>query len=116
MQRPSMPLDETTRLESLRGLNVLDTPAEERFDRITRLAQRILDTPIVIIGLVDGRREWFKSSLGIAIPQIARDASFGAHAIHASDVFIVEDTRRDPRFHDHPLVAAEPFVRFYAAF
>ncbi|MBI2212554.1 MAG: sensor domain-containing diguanylate cyclase [Acidobacteria bacterium] len=115
MQRPSLPLDESTRLDALRSLAILDTPAEERFDRVTRLAHRVFDAPVIALALVDSTRVWFKSSCGIAFPQLARDVSFAGHAIHASDTFVVEDTRKDPRFSDNPLVTAEPFVRFYAA-
>lgn len=115
MQRPSLPLDESTRIEALRSLSVLDTPAEERFDRVTRLARRIFDAPVLAIALVDSTRVWFKSSLGLAFPQLARDMSFAGHAIHASDTFTVEDARRDARFSDNPLVTSEPFVRFYCA-
>ena len=115
MQRPSLPLDESTRIEALRSLALLDTPAEERFDRVTRLARRIFDAPVLAIALVDSTRVWFKSSLGLAFPQIARDMSFAGHAIHASETFAVEDARRDARFSDNPLVTSEPFVRFYCA-
>lgn len=115
MQRPSLPLDESTRIEALRSLSILDTPAEERFDRVTRLARRIFDAPILTIALVDGTRVWFKSSVGLAFPQLARDMSFAGHAIHASDTFSVEDARKDVRFSDNPLVISEPFVRFYCA-
>ncbi|MGK2855693.1 MAG: diguanylate cyclase [Thermoanaerobaculia bacterium] len=115
MQRPSLPLDESTRLDALRSLSVLDTPAEERFDRVTRLAQRIFDAPLLTIALVDSTRVWFKSSLGLAFPQLARDISFTGHAIHSGDTFTVEDARKDARFADNPLVTSEPFVRFYCA-
>ena len=115
MQRPSLPLDESTRLEAVRSLSLLDTPAEERFDRVTRLAQRIFDAPVLSIALVDARRVWFKSSIGLAFPQLARDVSFAGHAIHSSDTFTVDDARKDARFSDNPLVTSEPFVRFYSA-
>lgn len=58
---PAIPRNEAARLASLRSLNILDTPAEERFDRITRLAQHLLDVPIVLVSLVDAERQWFKS-------------------------------------------------------
>lgn len=115
MQRPQLPLDESTRIDALRALAVLDTPAEERFDRVTRLAHRVFDAPVIALALVDTTRVWFKSSLGFVFPQIARDLSFAGHALHASDTFVVEDARKDPRFADNPLVTSEPFVRFYAA-
>ncbi|BCV48105.1 hypothetical protein [Shewanella algae] len=64
MPRPPKPLDEPLRLATLQGLGVLDTEAEERFDRISRMAQRLFEVPICLVSLVDAKRQWFKSSLG----------------------------------------------------
>jgi hypothetical protein len=64
MQAPARPVDEVQRLAILTSLNILDTPAEERFDRITRLAQRLFDVLIALISLVDANRQWFKSRVG----------------------------------------------------
>jgi hypothetical protein len=65
MQEPSSPFDESQRLASLRALSLLDTPSEERFDRITRLAQQLFDVPVACISLVDEQRQWLKSHRGI---------------------------------------------------
>lgn len=114
MLKPSLPIDENKRLEGLRSLRVLDTPAENRFDRITRMAQRLFSANVCLISLVDKDRQWCKSSQGIDFPEVKRDISFCAHAILADDVFVVPDLSDDVRFHDNPLVTGEPQMRFYA--
>ena len=111
-----IPANEHTRLETLRGLNVLDTVAEERFDRITRLAKRLFGVSICLVSLVDEDRQWFKSVQGIEAEQTGRDISFCGHAIMHHDVFVVEDTFKDERFVDNPLVTESPHIRFYAGY
>jgi diguanylate cyclase (GGDEF)-like protein len=108
------PHDDRDRVTSLRHLGVLDTPAEERFDRITRLACRLLDVPIALVSLVDADRQWFKSRQGLETCETPRGVSFCGHAISAHDVLHVPDACADPRFADNPLVTGAPFVRFYA--
>lgn len=110
----SIPIDEDRRIDSLNRLSLLDTPAEERFDRVARLAARVFDVPMVTIGLVDSRREWFKSSIGMAHEQISRRASFASHIVAEEESIIVPDARRDDRFASNPLVTGEPYVRFFA--
>lgn len=114
MQVPAIPEDETRRLAALCELGVLDTPPEERFDRITATARLLFDVPIVLVSLIDEKRQWFKSRQGLDACETARDISFCGHAILGNDVFVVEDTRQDPRFLDNPLVTGEPCIRFYA--
>ncbi len=114
MQAPHIPPDEAQRLVALRSLGVLDTPPEERFDRITRLAAAMLEMPIALVSLVDENRQWFKSACGLDAKQTSRDISFCGHAILNGDVFIVPDAQADARFSDNPLVTGEPFIRFYA--
>lgn len=111
---PQLPPDEAERLASLRALGLLDTPAEERFDRITRLARVLFDVPIALISLVDADRQWFKSRSGLDAEQTPREISFCGHAILGSDLFEIPDATRDERFRDNPLVAGEPDLRFYA--
>src|SRR5919199_2572088 len=94
--------DEARRIAALHALKVLDTPAEERFDRITRAAARLLDVPIASISLVDTGREWFKSRLGLHLPEFSRDVSFSAYAIQQDEILVIKDTRADPRFVDSP--------------
>ncbi len=109
-----IPNNERQRLRRLYSLGLLDTQPEERFDRITRLAQQLFDVPIVVITLLDKDRQWFKSVLGLAATETPRDLSFCGHAICQDEMFIVEDTHNDNRFHDNPLVQDNPNIRFYA--
>ena len=106
--------NEEQRLASLHGLSILDTPPEERFDRITRLAASIFKTPMASITLVDRDRQWFKSSYGLDAVESSRETSFCSHAVAAQDVLVVSDTFQDPRFSDNPLVTGSPRIRFYA--
>jgi diguanylate cyclase (GGDEF)-like protein len=99
---------------SLHSLRILDTQPEERFDRITRMAQRMFDVEICLVSLVDANRQWFKSKQGLEACETSRDISFCGHAILDDDIFIVEDSLTDPRFADNPLVTEDPRIRFYA--
>jgi diguanylate cyclase (GGDEF)-like protein len=110
-----VPQEEPRRLEALRGLKLLDTPAEARFDRITRLAARLFDVPVAVMALVDADRVWVKSAHGAAVVEAPRGVSFAAHAILDDDILVVPDASRDPRFAGNPLVSAPPSVRFCAA-
>ncbi|MGX5835974.1 sensor domain-containing diguanylate cyclase [Aeromonas piscicola] len=114
MQTPVVPENERLRLDALRRLAVLDTPAEERFDRITRMARNMFDVPIALVSLVDENRQWFKSCCGLPVLETSRDISFCGHAILGETLFVVEDASQDPRFADNPLVTGEPHIRFYA--
>jgi diguanylate cyclase (GGDEF)-like protein/PAS domain S-box-containing protein len=105
---------EQARLRTLRSLGLLDSPAEEVFDRITRIVSEMLKMPIALVSLVDENRQWFKSKVGMEICETSRDVAFCAHALHVEDILVVEDALADRRFADNPLVTAEPFVRFYA--
>lgn len=114
MLPPPNPPDEAARIAALHALRLLDTPPDERFDRITRTAQRLFGVPIVLVSLVDSERQWFKSCIGLATDQTDREVSFCAHAILQDDVFVVQDTHVDERFADNRLVTEDPFIRFYA--
>lgn len=114
MQRSGFPDDEQARQAALDRTGLLDSPAEERFDRITRLAQALFGVPIVVVSLVDHDRQWFKSRQGMEACQTARDISFCGHAILQPSLFIVSDASQDPRFFDNPLVTESPGIRFYA--
>ena len=111
---PETPQDETHRLETLRALGILDTPPEERFDRLTRMAKRLFQVPIALVSLVDADRQWFKSCDGLGSTETPRDVSFCGHAILGDDLLIIPDARGDVRFEDNPLVVGEPHIRFYA--
>lgn len=114
MQAPAIPDYERQRLDALRRLAILDSSAEERFDRITRMARNLFEVPISLISLVDGERQWFKSRCGLDAQETPRDISFCGHAILGEEIFVVEDATRDPRFADNPLVLGDPHIRFYA--
>ncbi|MDP9026206.1 MAG: response regulator [Actinomycetota bacterium] len=101
-------------MAALQALKILDSPREERFDRITRTASRLFDVPIALVSLVDANRQWFKSCLGLDLVQTDRSASFCAHALLEDGPLVIADTHADPRFADNPLVTGAPHVRFYA--
>ena len=105
---------ENERLAALFDLNVLDTGRESVFDNIAELAALICHTPIALVTLVDGTRQWFKAVVGLTAQETSRDVAFCAHAILGSEPLIVEDALADERFHDNPLVTGEPGIRFYA--
>lgn len=109
-----LPDNENERLASLRKMQLLSTPAEEPFDRITRVAAHAFNVPIVLISIVDSDRQWFKSSVGIAERQTRREISFCSHVVHSGQLMIVEDATKDTRFADNPMVCSESHVRFYA--
>ncbi len=108
------PVDESARLAAIRRYDILDTPPDGTFDRITRLAARILKTPIAIISIVDHDRIWFKSKVGLDVDEIDRAPGLCASAILNSAPWIVEDARKDPRTLANPLVAGELGLQFYA--
>jgi|GEM_PF-525578 len=108
------PANEAKRLEALRYFGILDTPAEEAFDDITKLASEICNTPIALISLVDTNRQWFKSKVGLNVSETARDIAFCAHAIHQKEILVIPDTTHDSRFAQNPLVVDNPNIRFYA--
>ena len=114
MLKPPVPVDETQRLMSLHSLRILDTPAEERFDRITRMARRLFGVEMCVFSLVDADRQWFKSKMGMETCETPRDISFCGHAINEPGPLVVTDAAEDERFLDNPLVTGPPFVRFYA--
>ena len=116
MIKASLPSNETARLNALRTLAILDTPPEERFDRITRLASRLFEVPIVLVSLVDANRQWFKACYGLDSSETGRDISFCGHAILSDNILVIPDAREDERFWDNPLVTGDPFVRFYAGY
>ncbi len=109
-----VPKNESERLRRLRRYGILDTPPTPRFDRIARLAGRLLDCPIALVSLVDENRQWFKARVGLDASQTPRADAFCAHTIMGEDVLVVNDAANDPRFADNPLVKGDPDIRFYA--
>ena len=114
MQVPPTPIDEPHRLEALRSLHLLDSKRQPEFDSLVRVAQRLFDTEICLISLVDAERQWFLACVGLDAKETGRDISFCGHAIIREEVFVVRDALQDARFQDNPLVVGPPFIRFYA--
>ena len=105
--------NEDDRLAALHRYDVLDTPAEESFDRITRVAKSALQIPIVLVSLVDAERQWFKSKQGLDAVETPRNISFCTHAINQNEPMLVRDALDDERFRENPLVTGELGIRFY---
>jgi diguanylate cyclase (GGDEF)-like protein len=113
---PQKPDNEVERLSALRELNVLDTPINSAFERVTRLTKKMFEVPMVAISLVDGDRQWFKSEQGLNVCETNRNISFCGHAILQDQIFLIPDALKDERFHDNPLVTGGPKIRFYAGY
>ncbi|OWQ85148.1 histidine kinase [Roseateles aquatilis] len=114
MMTAPIPENEAQRLQALRELLILDSPPEERFDRIVQFAAEEFGVPIALLSLVDTNRQWFKARFGLSVCETGRDVSFCGHAIHAPEVMVVSDATEDPRFADNPMVTGPPHIRFYA--
>ena len=106
--------DEVTRLETLGRYRIMDTAAEPAFDDIVALAAGICGTPMAVVSLLDDKRQWFKSRIGLAVQETARDIAFCHHTIRQDALFIVHNASADPRFAHNPLVTGPPFINFYA--
>ncbi len=106
---------EKERLAALDSYSILDTLPEEDYDNLTAIAAEICGTSISLVSLLDDNRQWFKSHHGLGVSETPKEFAFCAHAINDDDdIFIVQDSRTDERFHDNPLVVGEPRVIFYA--
>ena len=115
MIAPKDHINEKERLKALDSYSILDTLPEVDYDNLTAIAAEICGTPISLVSLLDNERQWFKSHHGLGPSETPKEFAFCAHAInHDDDIFIVQDSRTDERFHDNPLVIGEPRVIFYA--
>ncbi|MDJ0769949.1 MAG: PAS domain S-box protein [Ilumatobacter sp.] len=115
MPAAPLPHDEADRLAALRRLGILDTPSEERFDRLVRVASTALGMPIALVSLIDQHRQWFKARVGLDATETPREQAFCAHAItNPGETLVVPDATQDERFADNPLVTDDPNIRFYA--
>jgi len=104
------------RVRKLRDYNILDTPPELDFDELTQLAAQICNTPVAVISFVDKERQWFKARIGTDMEESPRSESFCTHTIQLVEdqVFVVNDTLKDERFAESPLVTGPEQIRFYA--
>jgi GAF domain-containing protein len=114
VMRPLIPQDEAERLVEFRLSAAIDPHPEERFDKISRMTQRVFDVPFAGISFVEGDRQWFKSKQGLPIEDMTRELSFCGHAINGEEAFVIEDAALDPRFAQNSLVLEDPHIRFYA--
>ena len=117
MIKPADYKDEEARLEELASFSIMDSLPEEDYDYLTGIAAQICDTPVALVTLLDGKRQWFKSiqGLDLEVAETPKEYSFCAHAIHQpQEIFVVEDSRKDERFYDNPLVTGAPNAVFYA--
>ena len=113
MRVPLSPENEVLRLDALRFAQCAYAPREERFDRITRTAQRLLHVPISLVSIVEQDEQWFRSVQGIEVAHTPRDISFCAHAVALNQPVCIPDTWYDPDFSDNPLVTGPPGIRSY---
>lgn len=113
-RKAALPPDEEKRLAAVYRLGLLDTEAEERFDRHARIAAAAFNAPIALVSLVDRERQWYKAHYGFDFSETSRDVGFCSHAILDSEPLVVSDALHDDRFADNPVVVGEPHVRFYA--
>ncbi len=109
-----VPYNEAHRLAALRAFQVLDTAPEAAFDEVTRLVARHFKVAVVLVSLIDEARQWFKSRVGLDIPETPRESAFCAHAILGTRPLVICDAAGDDRFRDNPFVVGAPHIRFYA--
>lgn len=113
-QPPRKQHSEKDRLSALVKLRVLDSPFESVFDTITKVATEVCGTPIALISLIDEKRQWFKSNIGMdGVCETPRDIAFCAYTIQSDDLLEITDATLDDRFWDNPLVTGHPEIRFY---
>ena len=102
------------RVEALQSMGILDTPPEEGFDALTRLAAKVCATPVAVVSLIDGDRLWFKSVHGMGTRTMASTNSFCCEAANSARLLEVPDPLTDPRFAENPLVIGQIGLRYHA--
>lgn len=105
---------EPDRLAALSSYDILDTPPEEAFDDIARLAGLMCKAPVALVNFIAAKRQWFKAEVGLGRRETPLDIAFCTHVILQPHLFVVPDTTKDARFNCNPLVTGEPYFRFYA--
>ena len=106
MIAPETPANNRDRLRALWALEIRGTPAEERYERIIRIAGLTLETPIAYLSFIDENRQWLKANVGMPLCETDRKISFCGHTILEDRPLVIPDTIQDPRFHDNPMVRA----------
>ncbi|WP_414495067.1 diguanylate cyclase [Stenotrophomonas maltophilia] len=115
MIKPDKPANEALRLEALYRYRILDSEREKSFDDLVVIAKAVCGTSMAAVTLIDVERQWFKSIQGIDAAETLRSESMCGHAIlQPQEIMVVEDALQDTRFHDNPVVAGDPHIRFYA--
>jgi GAF domain-containing protein len=105
---------DASRLAELQRTMLLDSPRDRAYDDLTRLLATTLDVPMTMVNLLDGHRDWFKSSFGVPFEEGPVETSFCDMFFESTeDLLVVPDTTQDPRFALHPMVLNAPFMRFY---
>lgn len=109
------PIDENNRLEALQRYHILDTPPEFAYDAITEIAAQICECPVAVIGFIDDKRDWLKAKYGLPADfvECPRDAVVCSTTIGMNDILCIPDLSQDERFNSLPIVAGEPYMRFY---
>lgn len=116
MKLAKKPSNEKERLADLLSLELSEEHKQEQFDKIIMILSECLKVPIAYISSIESEEQRIHASCGLHFETSDRASSFCAHTILQEEVFIVEDTLKDDRFFDNPLVANEPKIRFYAGF
>lgn len=114
MKKQVLPLNEYERLKALESYSIMDSLPEKEYDSITQMASYICGTPIALVSLLDGERQWFKSSVGLGVAETPRDISFCQYAIMGEEVYEVNNALENEIFAENPLVTGGPNIRFYA--
>ena len=114
MNLPASNWKEADRLQMIEDYGILDTPREDDYDDLARLAAQICEAPVSLVSIVAAGRQWFKAEVGMGVRETSLDVSICRHAIMQEGLFLVPDTTKDPRFSDNPLVSGKPYFRFYA--
>lgn len=109
-----IPANEAERLASLHRMQILSTPGEAAFDKITYVARHVFKTQMALISIIDEHKQWFKSAVGLDIRETPRELSFCGHVVYHGETMVIENAAEDERFSDHPSVCAGPNIRFYA--
>lgn len=108
-------IDEARRQAALDAMGILDTPPDERVDRVARLAKEMFGVPMVSVSLIDRDRQWRKTQIGLDGPEAPREDSFCDYTVRKGSSVLVEDAAVSVEFSDNPFVTGDPHVRFYAA-